>query len=59
MKGFIESYASWKAQPIHRVTAAMLVDWTSIVDKTPVWRARQKEMGELIVHHLSDSVDSV
>ena len=53
MKKFIESYASWKAQPIHRVTAVMLADWTSIVDKTPVWRAGQKEMAELIVHHLA------
>ena len=53
---FIESYAGWKCHPIHRVRAKMLTDWTSIVDKTPVWRAGQREMAELIVHHLSDSV---
>ena len=56
VKRFIESYASWKAHPIHRIKAAMLTDWTSIVDKTPVWKAGQREMAELIVYHLSDSV---
>ena len=56
VRSFIESYASWKVHPIHRVRATMLRDWTSIVDKTPVWKAAQKEMAELIVYHLSDSV---
>ena len=51
---FIESYASWKAHPMHRVRTTMLTDWRSIVDKTPVWKAGQKEMTRLIVHHLSD-----
>ena len=56
IKKFVESYASWKAHPIHRVRATMLIDWTSIVEKTPVWRAGQKEMAELVAYHLSDSV---
>jgi len=56
VKQFIESYVSWKAHPIHRVRAKMLADWKSIVDMTPFWKARQKEMVELLVHHLSDSV---
>lgn len=53
---FIESYASWKVQPIQRVRATMLTDWTSIVDKTPVWREGQKAMAGFIVYHLSNSV---
>jgi hypothetical protein len=56
VKKFTESYASWKVHPIHRIRAMMLTDWTSIVDKTPVWSPAQKEMAELIVYHLSDSV---
>jgi hypothetical protein len=56
LKQFIESYASWQAHPIHRVRATMLADWTSIVDKTPVWRLGQKEMAELVVSHLSEPV---
>ena len=40
---FIESYAGWKDHPIHLVMAKMLTDWTSIVDKTPVWRTGRGE----------------
>ena len=56
VKEFIESHAGRKAHPIHLVRTKMLNDWTSIVDKTPVWRAGQRGRAELIVHHLSDSV---
>ena len=56
MKKFIESYAGWKDHPTHLVKAKMLTDWTSIVDKTPVWRTGQRGRAELIVNHLSDSV---
>ena len=56
MKKFIESYAGWKDHPTHLVKAKMLTDWTSIVDKTPVWRKGQRGGTELIVNHLSDSV---
>ena len=55
VKQFVESYASWKGHPIHRVRTKMLADWMSIVDKTPVRKAGQKDRTSLIVHHLSDS----
>jgi hypothetical protein len=56
MQKFIESYASYRAHPVHLVRSTMQTDWTSIVDKTPFWRFGQKEMVELIVYHLTDSV---
>ena len=53
---FIEPYAGRKAHPIPLVRAKMLTDCTSIVDKTPVWRAGRRGRAELIVHRISDTV---
>jgi len=53
LKAFVIFYARWKGRPLWQTRTAMLLDWTTIVDRIPVWMREEKAKAETVVSSLS------
>lgn len=50
---FVMFYTKWKGRPLCQTRSAMLLDWTAIVDRIPVWMRKEKATAESVLDYLS------